>query len=67
MLKHSEEQIKTIIDSFKSMGVRYCGASHCTGDKAMAAFREAYGDHFIELGAGRTITLDKDGQLHLGH
>lgn len=61
LLQHTDEQIKTIIDSFKSMGVRYCGGTHCTGDKAMAAFREAYGDHFVELGAGRTITLDKDG------
>jgi len=64
---HTDEQIKTIIDSFKSMGVRYCGASHCTGEKAITAFREAYGDHFVELGAGRTITLDKDGLLLFGH
>jgi len=67
LLDHTAEQIKSIIDSFKSMGVRYCGASHCTGDKAMAAFREAYGDHFVELGAGRAITLDRDGLLLFGH
>ena len=61
LLDHTDEQIKTIVDSFKSMGVRYCGPGHCTGDKAKAAFREAYGDHYVELGAGKTITLDKDG------
>lgn len=61
LLNQTDGQIKTIIDSFKSMGVRYCAPGHCTGDRAKAAFREAYGDHFVELGAGRTITLDKDG------
>ncbi|MFH0991780.1 MAG: MBL fold metallo-hydrolase [bacterium] len=64
LLNHSDVQINAIIDSFKTMGVRYCGATHCTGDKSMAAFRKAYGDHFVELGAGRIITLDKDGKLH---
>ena len=63
LLNHTDEQIKTIVDSFKSMGVRYCGPTHCTGDKAKAAFREAYGDHYVEMGAGRKITLDKDGLL----
>ncbi len=61
LLNHTDEQIKTIVDSFKSMGVRYCGPGHCTGDKAKAAFRKAYGDHYVEVGAGRTITIDKDG------
>jgi 7,8-dihydropterin-6-yl-methyl-4-(beta-D-ribofuranosyl)aminobenzene 5'-phosphate synthase len=64
---HTDEQIKTIVDSFKSMGVRYCGPAHCTGDKAKAAFRKAYGDHYVEIGAGRIITLNKDGLLPLGH
>jgi 7,8-dihydropterin-6-yl-methyl-4-(beta-D-ribofuranosyl)aminobenzene 5'-phosphate synthase len=63
----TDEQIKTIVDSFKSMGVCYCGPTHCTGDKAKAAFRKAYGDHYVEMGAGRTITLDKDGLLLFGH
>jgi len=67
LLNQTDEQIKTIVDSFKSMGVRYCGTAHCTGDKAKAAFREAYGDHYVEMGAGRTITLDKDGLLLFGH
>ena len=66
LLNYTDEQIRTTVDTFKSMGVRYCGASHCTGDKAKAAFREAYGDHFVELGAGRIITFDKNGTLLLG-
>jgi 7,8-dihydropterin-6-yl-methyl-4-(beta-D-ribofuranosyl)aminobenzene 5'-phosphate synthase len=60
LLQHTDEQVQDIIASFKSMGIRYCGATHCTGDKAITAFRKAYGDHFVELGAGRTIHLNKD-------
>ena len=67
LLNQTDEQIKTIVDSFKSIGVRYVGPTHCTGDKAKAAFREAYGDHYVEMGAGRKITLDKDGLLLFGH
>jgi 7,8-dihydropterin-6-yl-methyl-4-(beta-D-ribofuranosyl)aminobenzene 5'-phosphate synthase len=67
LFNQTDEQIKTVVDSFKSMGVRYVGPMHCTGDKAKAAFREAYGDHYVEMGAGRKITLDKDGLLLFGH
>jgi 7,8-dihydropterin-6-yl-methyl-4-(beta-D-ribofuranosyl)aminobenzene 5'-phosphate synthase len=67
LLNQTDEQIKTIVDSLKSMGVRYVGPAHCTGDKAKAAFREAYGDHYVEMGVGRTITLDKDGLLFFSH
>jgi 7,8-dihydropterin-6-yl-methyl-4-(beta-D-ribofuranosyl)aminobenzene 5'-phosphate synthase len=56
LLKHTDQQIAAIVAEFKSMAVPYCGATHCTGDKAIAAFREAYGDHFVESGAGRVIT-----------
>jgi 7,8-dihydropterin-6-yl-methyl-4-(beta-D-ribofuranosyl)aminobenzene 5'-phosphate synthase len=61
LLNSTDEQIKAIVDSFKAMGVRYCAPAHCTGDKAKVAFRKAYGDHFVEMSAGKTITLNKDG------
>jgi len=63
LLNHTDEEIKDIVASFKSLGVQYCGASHCTGEKAIAAFREAYGDRFVELGAGRVITMGEGGTL----
>ncbi len=37
----------------KMLGVEYCGATHCTGDRAIALFREAFGDHFMDMGTGR--------------
>lgn len=63
LLNHTDEQIAEIVGAFKSLGVQYCGASHCTGEKAIAAFRKAYGEHFVELGAGRVVTMAEDGSL----
>ncbi len=48
-----------IIVRFKELGVARVGASHCTGDRAIALFREAYKDRFIELGAGRVLRFEK--------
>ncbi len=58
LLQHSEQEVAAIIDSLKSSGVRRCGATHCTGEKAIAAFRKSFGENFIELGAGRKIILE---------
>jgi metal-dependent hydrolase (beta-lactamase superfamily II) len=33
------------------------GAAHCTGERAIDAFREACGAAFIEMGAGRVVEL----------
>ncbi len=53
----SEEQIEEIIQDFKDMGVRNVAPTHCTGDKAIEMFKEAYGDHFIEAGVGKEIEI----------
>ena len=37
------------------MQVAYVGPTHCTGEAAIKAFREAYGTHLVEGGAGRVV------------
>ncbi len=51
-------KIQKVISSFKESGVRYAGPCHCTGEKARAIFKKEYEEHFIEIGAGRIITMD---------
>jgi hypothetical protein len=41
----------------KNRGVKKCGATHCTGDRAIALIRQAYGSDFVEMGVGRVVTL----------
>jgi 7,8-dihydropterin-6-yl-methyl-4-(beta-D-ribofuranosyl)aminobenzene 5'-phosphate synthase len=50
-------QIEEIIEQLKRMGVKQVAPSHCTGDKAISLFRSAWGDGFLEGGAGAVIRL----------
>ncbi|UCH63220.1 MAG: MBL fold metallo-hydrolase [Fidelibacterota bacterium] len=55
LLQHSDEQINEIIQKFKLLGVKKCGATHCTGGQAIGLFEEAYGEDFISIGAGKVL------------
>ena len=57
LLRHSEHEIKDIIDIFHRCGVQKCGATHCTGEEAIIMIKEAYGENFITIGAGNKIQL----------
>jgi len=59
LLQTGDAEVGSIIGRFKELGVARVGASHCTGDKAIALFREAYKDRFIELGAGRVLRFEE--------
>jgi 7,8-dihydropterin-6-yl-methyl-4-(beta-D-ribofuranosyl)aminobenzene 5'-phosphate synthase len=54
----SEREIKGIIDAFLRMGIQKVAPCHCTGDLAIALFRKAYGENFIQAGAGRIIQVE---------
>jgi 7,8-dihydropterin-6-yl-methyl-4-(beta-D-ribofuranosyl)aminobenzene 5'-phosphate synthase len=57
LMEHSDEAVAGIIARFRELGVERVGASHCTGEKAIEAFRKAYGARFVEMGAGRVVEL----------
>jgi 7,8-dihydropterin-6-yl-methyl-4-(beta-D-ribofuranosyl)aminobenzene 5'-phosphate synthase len=59
LMQTGDAEVGRIIDRFKELGVVRVGASHCTGDRAIALFREAYKDRFIELGAGRVVRFEE--------
>jgi len=50
-------KIEKIILAFKQMGVRYAGPCHCSGDKARRLFEKRFGENYINIGAGKVITL----------
>lgn len=55
LMEHKAPEIEKIISRFQALGVQSVGATHCTGDEAIAMMRRAYGQNFVELGAGRVI------------
>jgi len=57
MVGMDEAQIAGVIAQLQNLGVEKIGPSHCTGDKAIQAFREAWGSAFIDLGCGAVFDL----------
>lgn len=53
----SDAAMEDIMAAFKEMKVENCGATHCTGDKPIAAFKAAFGDHYIPMGTGKVIGI----------
>ena len=51
----SSTQTQEIITMLKKMGVKKVAPSHCTGELALALFREVWGDDFLEGGIGAII------------
>jgi len=57
LMSHSPGKVDDIIAEFKQIGVSKCGSTHCTGEKQIQQFRDAYGVDFIEMGTGRVIEI----------
>ena len=53
-----DDQVRSVIEDLRELGVRSAGASHCTGDGAIGLFREAFGADFVEMGVGRELVFD---------
>jgi 7,8-dihydropterin-6-yl-methyl-4-(beta-D-ribofuranosyl)aminobenzene 5'-phosphate synthase len=54
-----ESKIRKIVNDIKELGVHYIGPCHCSGDLARNLFREEFGNNYVEVGAGRVITMDE--------
>lgn len=57
LMGKSDEEIAAIIQQLKAAGVERCGASHCTGDRAIELFRGSFAGRFLKLGVGATFTF----------
>jgi 7,8-dihydropterin-6-yl-methyl-4-(beta-D-ribofuranosyl)aminobenzene 5'-phosphate synthase len=52
-------EIQGVIRGLKSLGVKKVAPSHCTGERAMSMLRDAWGEDFLEAGAGAIIEVPK--------
>ncbi|KPK87345.1 MAG: hypothetical protein AMS27_02590 [Bacteroides sp. SM23_62_1] len=59
LVRTGENEINEIIKIFKDLGIKYAAPTHCSGDKTLEIFRDSYGDHFVDLGVGRVLTLSE--------
>jgi len=51
------EEIQGVIRRLQELGVRKVAPSHCTGDRAIRMFREAWGEDFVHGGLGAWIEI----------
>jgi len=50
-------EIESLISEFWDLGVQQVAPSHCTGERAIAMFADAYGDDSLPVGAGFVIIV----------
>jgi 7,8-dihydropterin-6-yl-methyl-4-(beta-D-ribofuranosyl)aminobenzene 5'-phosphate synthase len=50
-------KVEKIITAFRHVGIRYVAPTHCSGERARRTFQQRYGQHCIEAGVGKTISL----------
>lgn len=51
-------KLKGIVSAFKTLGVRYAGPCHCSGDGARRLFKRTYKEYYLEIGAGKVIKVN---------
>lgn len=51
----NKNEIGTILQDFRRIGVQQVAPSHCTGERAIAMFAEEYGEDYIQAGAGKVF------------
>ncbi len=51
-------EMTSILSDFHRLGVEKVAPSHCTGDQSIARFADAYGEDYIQSGAGKIIHIE---------
>ena len=57
LLNHSDGELQRVVDDLKGLGVQRVGPTHCSGEKAIAKMKEAFGDGFVRMGVGQVIEI----------
>ncbi|MCK4751566.1 MAG: MBL fold metallo-hydrolase, partial [Bacteroidales bacterium] len=58
LMQTSREKVEQIASELKELGIRQICPTHCTGEKSIAALKDAYGDGYISGGTGKKIIID---------
>jgi 7,8-dihydropterin-6-yl-methyl-4-(beta-D-ribofuranosyl)aminobenzene 5'-phosphate synthase len=58
LIDKSRKELESVVSDFRELGVRYAAPTHCSGDGAREIFKETYKENYIEVGVGRSITLE---------
>jgi 7,8-dihydropterin-6-yl-methyl-4-(beta-D-ribofuranosyl)aminobenzene 5'-phosphate synthase len=54
----SPDKIAQTVTTIQQLGVSKIAPSHCTGEAAIEAFKQRFGDDFIQSGVGKSVILN---------
>lgn len=57
LMSRPPADLELISRRLRELGVKNLGASHCTGDQAIALFKKDFGNNYIALGVGKEIVI----------
>ena len=55
LLELTQLQVEAIVQELRNLGVRKCGATHCTGEGPIQWISQAYGSDFLPMGVGQVL------------
>lgn len=53
----SNEELRSIVRSFRELGVEMVSPTHCSGDRCREIFKEEYGENYLPDGVGSIIQV----------
>lgn len=57
LMQLPDNAIDDIISDFNQLGVKKCGATHCTGDRQIKRFEDAYQEDYVKIGTGKVLVF----------
>ncbi|MGD8474195.1 MAG: MBL fold metallo-hydrolase [Anaerolineae bacterium] len=60
LMEQPASAVEATADTLREMGVEKVSPTHCTGEGAIAVFADAYGDDYVEGGAGAAYVIGVD-------
>jgi len=57
LVESTEAEISTTIKILQNTGIDYIAPCHCTGETARKMFKDSFKDSFIDIGAGKIISV----------
>ena len=57
LMDKADRAVEAVATSLRELGVQQVSPTHCTGEQAIAILAAAYGDDYIEGGAGRVYAV----------
>ncbi len=57
LINKASSVLNVIVETFKDMGIKKVGPTHCTGSEAEAVFRRVYRENFLSMDVGTVLDI----------